>query len=177
MADYQQIVDPRLLRRVAERYQAETDELQRMGFRYLGDCLEIMGPYSAVYLFLVVLLAHRKREVLTVPPPLRLAVGNRLLAHADPPCVALTMGMGTKLYTGFDDGTLLLSSDFASMAKPRPESPILRLAPAPTLAKAWQAHLRQAELLAAGSKRWITEMTFEMYVRWSTVEEDLSQYY
>ena len=128
----------------------------------------------AIYSFLSVALAYRMHQVLTFPPPLRLAVGTRLMSHADPTCIALTMG--TKLYPGFDGGTLLLSSNFVNMAKPRPESPILRLAPAPTLAEAWQAHIRQAELLAAGSKRWITKLTFETYVRWSTIEEGQSQY-
>ena len=129
MANYKQITDPKLQRRVDERYQQAIEDLLQLGFRYLGDCFEVLGPYSVIYSFLIAALAYRKHQVLTFPPPLRLAVGNRLMSHADPPCVALTMG--TKLYTGFDDGTLLLSSEFVSMAKPRPKSPILRLAPRP----------------------------------------------
>ena len=131
MANYEQITDSKLQRRVDESYQQAIEDLLKLGFRYLGDCLEVLGPYSAIYSFLIVALAYRKHEVLRFPPPLRLAVGNRLMSHADPPCFALTMEMGTKLYTGFDDGTLLISSEFVSMAKPRPESPILRLAPRP----------------------------------------------
>jgi len=140
MAEYTRITDPNLQMRVGARYATEITSLKRAGFRPLSDCLELLGPFSAVFQLPVLLLSLSKREVLVFPRPLRLAVANALLAHSEPPSIALCMGLGVKIYTAFTDNTLLISSTFQSRALPAPTSPIGKPPPSPTVELAWSDH-------------------------------------
>jgi hypothetical protein len=86
------------------------------------------------------------------------------------------MGMGTKFYSIFSDGTMIISSDFMSRAVPSPESKINRLGPHSTLEQTWSFHkaevLRRSRAMEFLSER----MTFGDYVLMSAFEEDPSQY-
>src|SRR5439155_14753233 len=126
MAEYTEIVDLKVQSRIRARYDPEIASLQALGFRHLAFCLEMLGPYSAVLQFPVLLLTLLKKEVLVFRSPLRLALGNVVLVHSDPPSIALCMGMGVKVFTCFSDSTILISSTFRSHAVPGPNSVIVR---------------------------------------------------
>ncbi|HET7010822.1 MAG TPA: hypothetical protein VFI11_08615 [Anaerolineales bacterium] len=176
MAYYSQITDPGLQERIQKRYGEEAAALQALGFRHLAYCMELMGSFSAVLQFLVLILAFFHREVLVVRSPLRLGTLYPLLASSDPPSVALCMGMGVKFYTPFTDGTLLISSSFTSESRPKPESRIVRLPPAGSLGETWLAHRRRSLELASDTRRLPGGVGFSDYVEMSRVEEDLAQY-
>jgi hypothetical protein len=151
-------------------------DLRRQGFHLLGYSQEALGPYSAIYQLPILLLTLPKREVLAFPAPLRLAVANVLLASEGPATIALCMGMGVKLYTGFDDGTVLISSTFQSHARPKPVSPIIKPPPSPGIEQAWRSHREAVDGLVAKGKAVQLDLSFQAYVSLSRREEDLSQY-
>jgi hypothetical protein len=116
--------DPGLQSRVRSRYAKDIEALARLGFRTLCSCVEQLGPYSAILRLPMMLLMLSFREVLLIRPPLRVAAASLLMTHPDPPTVALPMGMGVKFYSGFSDGSVLVTTSFQSYAVPRPASPI-----------------------------------------------------
>lgn len=174
MAEYSQITDPALQRRVDARYRDAVASLQSLGFRRLAYCAEALGPYTALTRLPVLLLAWFHREVLLFPRPLRLAVANVLLAHLEPPSIALCMGMGVKFYTAFSDGTLLVSSDFPSYAVPRPGSCFIRLPPSTTRPETWRAHQEQVKRLQSEGRGPSPGIGFQDYEAMSDLEESLS---
>lgn len=176
MADYSEVTDLSLQSRVRSRYEREMTELRQQGFHHLAYTMEALGPLSAVYQLPVLLLTLPKREVLVFPPPLRLAVANVLLAREGPSTIALCMGMGVKLYTGFGDGTLVISSTFQSRAIPNPTSPIIKTPPSPRVEQAWSTHREAVRALEAQGKEVRLDLSFQAYVLLSHREEDLSQY-
>jgi hypothetical protein len=176
MAEYSRITDPSLQARAAARYVAEIASLERIGFRHLAYSLEALGPFSALFQLPVLLLTLPKREILAFPPPLRLAVANVLLASLVPSTIALCMGMGVKLYTGFLDDTILISSTFQSHAVPAPTSAITKSQPFPTVELAWSGHKDRLRELERQGRVVRPNLSFEHYVAMSHREEDLSQY-
>lgn len=176
MGEHVLINDPKLQSRVRSRYEGEMASLQRLGFQILGYLLETEGPFSAILQLPMLLFMLPNREVLTFPRPLRLAVGTALLRHSDPSTIALCMGKGVKLYTLFDDQTILISSTFQSYAIPRPTSKIIRLFPSPSIETAWPAHREFVRKLEAQARQVHPTVTFDEFVELSQREEDLSQY-
>jgi len=176
MAEYAQITDSTLQTRVGARYSTEIDSFRRVGFRRLAYCLELLGPFSAILQLPVLLLTLPKREVLVFRWPLRLAVANVLLAHAEPPSIALCMGMGVKLYTAFSNNTLLISSTFQSHAVPGPRSSITKSPPFPTVELAWSGHATRVRQMEHEGRVVRPSLAFEDYVAMSLREEDRSQY-
>jgi hypothetical protein len=176
MANYSQITQKRIQARLHKRYQTEMAALQTLGFQHLADCLEEMGPFSAISNFLIIPPALLNKEILLIIWPFRLAVANVLLSIMNPPSIALCMGMGIKFYTGFYDGTVIISSDFESRLVSRAEAKVVRLPHRPTLKETWSYH--KAEVLRRSEKMsFIAEkITFGDYVLMSRFEEDPSQY-
>jgi len=174
MAEYAEITDPQLQERVRARYRNEIAVLRSLGFRQLACGLEALGPYSVILRFPILLLAYG-REVLVFLRPLRLAVANALLFHTEPHAIALCMGMGVKIYSAFEDRTVLISSSFETHLKPRPGSSIVRLSAFPSIEKAWEVHRDQVSARVAQGNVALTEVAFRDYVAMSRQEEDLAQ--
>jgi hypothetical protein len=176
MATYSQTTNKRIQSRLHKRYHTEISALQKLGFHHLAYCIEDHGPYSALTQFLVIPLALRKGELLVIKWPFRLASANILMATEYPASIALCMGMGTKIYSAFAEGTVVISSDFMSSAVPRPGAKLIRLPPQPTLAETWAFH--KAEVLRKSREvDFLSEtMTFGDYVLMSGIEEDPAQY-
>jgi hypothetical protein len=176
MAEYSQITDPDLQMRVRARYERETASLRGLEFHHLAYCLETLGPFSAVYQLPTLLLTLPKKEVLAFPPPLRLAVACALLAHVEPPTIALCMGMGVKLYSSFTDGTILISSTFRSQAIPGPISPIIKSPPSGNVGDAWAVHQGHVSALEGQGRAISRGISFNDYAAISHLEEHGSQY-
>jgi hypothetical protein len=176
MAEYTPIFDPQLQERVRTRYSSDIYSLKNLGFRMLGYCLESLGPFSAIWQSPILLLAWPKKEIIVFRSPLRLGVATPILTHTDPPSLALCMGLGVKIYASFSDGTLLISSNFQSLAVPRVESRIVKPLAFSTIDGAWLAHTNQVAKIQTGGATIRPIHTFDDYVAISKVEEDRSQY-
>jgi hypothetical protein len=122
------------------------------------------------------LFAVPKKEVIVFRSPLRLGVATPILAHDDPPSLALCMGMGVKIYSKFADGRLLISSNFSSFAIPGLGSRIVKPPVSSTLDGAWLAHKNQVPQSESRGGIIRPMLTFGDYVAMSKLEEDRSQY-
>ena len=176
MTEHALIEDSELQERVRRRYARETAALQRLGFQLLGFLLETEGAYSAIWQLPTLLFMLAGREVLSFSRPLRLGVATALLRRSDPSTVALCMGKGVKLYTGFSDQTMVISSTFRSYAVPRPTSKIIKPSPSASIEAVWPAHSEYVARLEAEGRSIQPTGTFDEFVQLTKREEDLSQY-
>jgi hypothetical protein len=176
MVDHALINDPDLQLRVRNRYAGEIASLQRLGFQILGYSLETEGPFSAILQLPALLLMLSSREVLTFPRSLRLAVATVLLRHSAPSTIALCMGKGVKLYTGFADKTILISCTFRSYAVPRSTSQIIKPPPSPSVETVWLAHGEHVGRLEDQARPVHPTTSFDEFLELARCEEDLSQY-
>lgn len=175
MADYTQITNTDQQKRIRARYRHQISSLEALGFQHLAYCLEALGPYSVLLNLPVLLLAFNK-EVIVFLRPLRLAVGNALLFHADPSTISLCMGLGVKLYSYLPNGTILISSDFHTQARPRPGAHVVRLSPFPSIEATWRAHRDRVASAYEQRPAAPESPSFHQYVGMSRREEELSQY-
>lgn len=112
-------VPPAIERRVRVRYADQVHALTELGFEELCCYSELLGNYSLLHSLPTVILMLSRREVLSWRPRLQAAVSFLLLRHRHPETIALPLGLGVKFYTGFADGTLVLTASFVSIAVPR----------------------------------------------------------
>jgi hypothetical protein len=175
-ADYTQITEPDLQAQVRARYSAEIQSLTAIRFHPLCFYLEQLGPFSALLQLPILLLMLSKKEVLAIRRPLRLGAGFMLLAHPQPPAIALPMGMGVKLYSSFTDGSLLISSTFAPAAVPGPGSPIAKITGLAGTQDTWRLHQDRLRQLEEGGKIVQAQTSFDTYIAMSRQEEDTRRY-
>ena len=170
---YVQQHDRNLQSRVRRRYSRECATLAAHGFEELCFCSERLGAYSAFLYLPMTLLMLFKGEVLGGHGRFDAGGSYLLMRHRRPWTIALPLGLGVKLYTGFTDGTLLVSASFASSLVPAGDSIIKHASKLP-LDEAWTLHQRRVEEMERQGKQVVQSLDFRRYVQMSRYEEGTS---
>lgn len=176
MAEITKIQNKRLQARLDERYAAQVSALKNLGFFHLAYAAEDHGPFSAFRMFNFILPALMNGELLSFPWPFRLASANLLMETPNPPTIALCMGLGTKFYTLFEDGSIILSTEFTSRRVPKPGSKFTKVPTQPTLQETWDLHKAEALDRAQQIDFLSPTARFGDYVLASAFEEDPTQF-
>ena len=169
--EYILATDPDFHTRIRARYERDIESLTKLGFRHLCFYMEQLQPFSAVFQLPILLLMVLHREVLTIQSPLRIAPGFILLYHSDPPTIALPMGMGIKLYTGFTEGSILITCAFSNTGVPSPNPYIRRIETTKGLDEAWRLHQSNVRGVEVNGKVVLPQVSFNSYVDMSHREE------
>jgi hypothetical protein len=157
-------------KRVRERYADDIQQLSTAGFSEYDFYSELLRPYSLIRDFPMLVLMRLKREVISRHPGLRAAGSYMLMRHDSPPTIALPMGMGLKLYTGFTDRFIVVSASFRSYAIPENNPLVQKHGDDVSIEEAWHLHRRRADgNLALG--RTFREASYEHFVEMSALEE------
>lgn len=176
MAEITEIQNKRLQVRLDERYAAQVTALKDLGFFHLAYAAEVHGPFSAFRMFNFIFPALQHGEILHFPWPFRLASANLLMETPNPPTIALCMGLGTKFYTIYEDGSIILSTGFHSRRVPKPGSKFTKVPTQATLARTWNLHKEEA-MNRAGQIDFLSPTArFGDYVLASAFEEDPTQF-
>ncbi|MEW5938098.1 MAG: hypothetical protein AB1750_00435, partial [Chloroflexota bacterium] len=149
--------DPDLIARVRARYAAELNELRALEFREVCFVTESLGPFSLLLQFRMALLMRANGEVTTSRPPLRIAAGFALLGCQGIGAYAQPMGMGVKFYTGFTDGSALVTCNFVSQDVSTPR--LVKFGRPQPLAWAWAFHQKQIEQLRAQGREVLSHLS------------------
>jgi hypothetical protein len=158
-------------RRVRERYADDIRQLSAAGFSEYCFYSELLRPYSLIRDFPMLVLMRLQREVISRYPRLRAAGSYLLMQHDSPPTIALPMGMGLKLYTGFIDRFILVSASFRSYAIPENNPLVQKHGYDVSIEEVWRLHRRRAEdNLALG--RTFREASYEHFAEMSALEEN-----
>lgn len=169
--EYILATDPDVHSRIHARYARDIHSLTKLGFRHLCYYMEQLKPFSAILQLPMLILMFLYREVLTIQSPLRIAPGFALLYYTDPPAIALPMGMGVKLYTGFTDGSILLTCTFSNPGVLKSTPYVRRIETANGLEEAWQLHQDNVRELERNGKVVLPHVSFNTYVELSRREE------
>ena len=170
--EYILATDPDVHSRIHARYARDIASLTKLGFRHLCYYMEQLKPFSAVFQLPMLLLMIAHREVLTIQSPLRIAPGFVLLYQTNPPTIALPMGMGIKLYTGFTEGSILITCSFSNAGVPSPSPYIRRIETTKGLDEAWRLHQSNVLDVESYGKVAVPQVSFNTYVDMSRQEEE-----
>jgi hypothetical protein len=170
--EYILVTDSDFHSRIRARYTHDIESLTKLGFRHLCYYMEQLKPFSAVFQLPILLLMFLHREVLTIQSPLRIAPGFILLYHTDPPTIALPMGMGIKLYTGFTERSILITCSFSNAGVPSPSPYIRRIETTKGLDEAWRLHQSNVLDMESYGKVLVPQVFFNTYVDMSRREEE-----
>lgn len=163
-------VPPAIERRVRARYADQAHALSALGFHELCCYSELLGDYSLLHSLPTVIFMRIRREVLYRRPRLQAAASFLLLRHRDPETIALPLGLGAKFYTGYSDGTLVITANFVSMAVPRANTGVRKQSEDMSVETAWRRHReRVATFTASGAT--LNADSFAVYVAMSRQED------
>jgi DNA-directed RNA polymerase subunit N (RpoN/RPB10) len=161
---------PAIERRVRARYADQVHALNELGFDELCCYSELLGDYSLLLSLPTVIFMQIRREVLYWRPPLQAAASFLLLRHRDPETIALPLGLGVKLYTGYSDGTLVVTANFVSMAVPRANTGVRKQSEDMSIETAWRRHQERVATFTTNGTI-LSADSFAVYVRMSRQED------
>lgn len=123
------------------RYAAEIQQLFLCGFGEEIFVREVSFPFSALVLLPIGVLHWFQRELLRVEFPLRLIWYNPVMLNQEFATYAYIQARGVKFTTGFEDGTMLVTTNYASGVLTYPQPNFVRYGfPNATLENTWIHH-------------------------------------
>jgi hypothetical protein len=161
--------DPHIQTKVRARFRGDIETLAGLGFRELVFYREQFGLFSSVLSLPMSLLMLLKREVMRLEG-LRINASFILMSHTDPPTVCVPLALGVKMYTGFTDGFLLVSTNFPS-GPASGQSRVIKHSSKVPIAEAWATHQQSVRALEAQGKQIHRSVGFDYYVKVSQQEE------
>lgn len=161
---HMQIFSHDLEQRIRRRYQSEIDQLESLGFDYLFSDGETFSIFRLLLLFpaLVLIMMRSKREVITIKDGTKVLMGYPVYISKNKTAYGYVSGLGTKFYTVFQDGTLLVSKayidgDYIS-------GPMIRkYAKKASIGETWADHQQRIAELEAEGKRVDRQTSFQVY--------------
>jgi len=160
------ILSPELDWRVRARYQSEIRELTRLGFEYLCSAGESFSLLRLLLVLPALVLALMQGQ--RMPMALRgrlILVGYPVLVSRIKPAFVHPFGLGVKFFTGFQDGTLLVSGNYADPTARGPG--IIRQFQPGTVSEAWAAHQARIQALEAAGAIVNRPCGYDAYVEMS----------
>jgi hypothetical protein len=157
-----QIQSLQIIEKIRTRYRSETDQFASLGFVplfYYGEGFSVLRLFL-IFPAVVVIFMLLKREVLSLQEG-HVVECYSAFAARDNSALAHAFGLGVKFYTGFTDGTLLITKNFVNDMGNRPG--IVEYARKASISEIWTEHQRQVQTFEAEGKRIDRQTSFEFY--------------
>lgn len=168
---YDAEIDPRVQSKVRARFGRVTRELADLGFRELCFYHERFKLFSQLLSLPTFLLMWAYREVVRFHTGSEGKASFILMRHDEPATVAAPLRLGLKLYTGFTDGTLLISTSWLSCALAREGSGVIKDTGKRTVAETWAHHQHRVRGMELAGKEVTPSNDLEQYLEWSKLED------
>jgi hypothetical protein len=159
--------------RVRRRYSREYEALVSHGFEELCFYSEHLGTFSAIRYMPMTILMLANREVLGGHGRFDAGGSYVLMRHREPATIALVLGLGIKLYTGFTDGTVLISANFDSALQPAGDR-IVKYSSKLPLDETWTLHQQRIQEFESYGRQIMETADFDRYVDMSRREDGAS---
>jgi len=159
-----QIFSPDLEQRIRTRYQSEIHQLNDLGFDYQFSDGETFPLIRLVLLLpaLVIIMMWRKREVMTIHEGTKYLVGHPVYISKNKTAFAEPSGLGTKFYTAFHDGSLLISTTYTDGGMPA--GPMIeRHGQKASISETWASHQQRIAELETEGKRVDHQTSYQAY--------------
>ena len=172
---YQQTTDLDIHDRVRRKHEVIIDELKLLNFQefyFYGETVGALGfsPWGLAG-FLGVLVALFK-EVTRVERNLDVTLFNVLMGSRAYATYAGPFGLGVKFYTGFTDGTCVITANFESPAIHDEQEGLYKFALPQSVASAWSMHKDRVNILCADGKQKNEPLSFAGFLKLAQHEDD-----
>lgn len=171
---YQQTADNEIHDQVRRKHWMSINELKRLNyeeFYFFGETIQALG-FSPLGLagFFGMLVALFK-EVAKVEGNLSVSVFNLVMASRKNATYACPFGLGVKFYTGFMDGTCIVSANFDTPAIHDEKEKIYKIAMPRTVAATGMDHQRWVNKLILEGKQLNEHLSFAGYLKLAQQED------
>ena len=171
---YQQTSDREIQDKVRLKHWVAMSELKRLNFEelsFFAENVQALG-FSPLGLsgFFGVLVALFK-EVARVESNLSVSIFNVVMASGEYATYASPFGMGVKFYTGFTDGTCIISANFDTPTIHDDKEKLYKLAAPHTLLSTWLDHKKWVDKLCLTGKQKVEHLSFAGYLQLAQRED------
>jgi hypothetical protein len=131
-----------------EEYAFFGETVQMLGFSPMG-CLGVLGAFIAMF-----------NEISSIESNLDVTVFNVTMVSREEGAYGAPFGLGVKFYTGFTDGTCIITANFASGSFRDDRSKLYKYAGAQTIESAWLNHKKQVAVFVRDGKQKMEHLSF-----------------
>jgi hypothetical protein len=169
--EHVQVFSPELESRIRARFQSEFRQLSDLEFDYLFSDGETFSIFRLVLILpaINVLLMWLKREVISLRDGCTFLIGFPVFISRNKNAFGYSSGLGVKFYTAFQDGTILVSKDYADGDIPSGPM-IVKYAQKASISDTWAKHQERIVALEAEGKRVDRQTSFPVYAEISHKE-------
>ena len=172
---YQQTADKEIHDRVRRKHAAIIHELKELHFQefyFFGETVGALGfsplGCSGFFGMLVALFS----EVTKIERNLSVTLFNVVMGSRDYATYAGPFGLGVKFYTGFTDGTCLITANFNTPAIQDEQEKLYKFAMDQPVAAAWSIHTDWVDKLSSEGKQKHEPLSFSGYLKLVQREDD-----
>lgn len=173
--NYQQTMDKEIIDRVRARRRSVMQTLKDLKFdeyAFFGETVQAFGfsplGLSGVLGMFVALF----NEVAKVEWNLDVTIFNVVMASRDESAYAAPFGLGVKFYTGFNDGTCVISANFESQPIRDEHYKLYKFVAAQSVGSAWLNHKKQVDALCMDGKQKIEHLSFAGFLQLTQREDE-----
>lgn len=172
---YQQTMDREIHARVLRKHQKKVNDLKRLGFEeayFFGETARMLGfiPLGLAGFFGTLIALFN--ETTKISGNLDVNVFNVVMINKEYATYACPFGLGVKFYTGFTDGTCLISANFESPTIRDDKEKLYKFALPQIVITAGFDHQKLVNKLCLDGKRKIEHLSFAGYLQLAQREDD-----
>jgi hypothetical protein len=171
--EYRQITEQEIRERVRNRYEKNIGELKALHFEelcFMEESMAALGLSNGLFVFLGALIAL-PLEVSKVRRNLRVCIFSVLMASRECDTYVTPMGLGIKFYTGFTDGTCVITTNFQSDTIHDDAKKLYKSGQPSSIEDAWQRHQNHINDLVAKGKQRNYQLSFDDYAKLTRRED------
>jgi hypothetical protein len=172
---YEQTADKDIHDRVRRKHGAIIQELKGLNFQefyFFGETVGALGfsplGLSGFFGMLVALF----NEVTKIESNLGITLFNVVMGFRDYATYSGPFGLGVKFYTGFTDGTCVISANFKTPAFQDEQEKLYKFALPQSVAVAWSIHKDWVDKLCSEGKEKSEPLSFAGYLKLVQREDD-----
>lgn len=172
---YQQTADKEIHDRVKRKHSEVIQELRLLNFQelyFFGETVGALGfsPFGLAGFFGMFITLFK--EVTRVESNLGITLFNVVMGSMEYATYACPFGLGVKFYTGFTDGTCVITANFESPAIRNEMVRLYKVAGPQTVAAAWSNHKDWVDRLCQEEKQKDEPLSFAGYVKLTQREDE-----
>ena len=173
-SEYQQTTEKKIQDRVRSKYKVNIDQLKALHFEefcFISETLPALGLSNGLFGLLGV-LAALPFEVSRIGGNLSASAFFPLMVSREYDTYVSPLGLGTKFYTSFSDGTCVITANFASQPINDDDEKLYKLAQPCSIEAAWQRHQVRINDLTARGKQRKYQLSFDEYAKLARKEDN-----
>ena len=172
---YDQTADKEIHDRVRQKHAVIINELKALNFQefyFFGETVGALGFSPLGCSGFVGMLVALFKEVTKIERNLGITLFNVVMGSRDYATYAGPFGLGVKFYTGFTDGTGVITANFETPAFQDDQEKLYKFASAQSVAAAWSVHKNWVDKLCSEGKEKSEPLSFAGFLKLAKREDE-----